>query len=115
MAWNPQALVYPEHQEPGPFKSFPQTYGSTATVVNGQSVRIVAVEALRPVVMQASLLATGAGSWSITEGSGRAALTWTLAATPGTRQSVSVSGETVQISFVATASGKVTGVIASYV
>jgi hypothetical protein len=105
----------PEHADPGPFKPIPQTYGSTATVTSGARPVLVAVEAQRPVVMLATLLSTGAGSWAFQEGNGRAIVAWTLTATAGTRQSVQLAGETVRISFNATAAGTATAGVASFI
>lgn len=110
-----QQLNRPEHASPGPFKDIPQTYGSSASVVSGSRALLVAVEAVRPVVQLLSLLSTGAGSWLITEGSGRTVLQWTLASTPGTRQTVQVAGESVRVTFSATATGTATAVVASFI
>lgn len=110
-----QELNRIEHVNPGPFKQIPQTYGSTASVVNGSKPTLVAVEMSRPVVVLLSLLSTGAGTWAVTEGSGRAVINWNLASTPGTRQTVQLAGESVRVAFAATATGTATAVVASFV
>lgn len=110
-----QQLNRPEHAAPGPYKDLSQTYGSTANVATGSRTLLVAVEATRPVVQLLSLLSTGAGSWLITEGSGRTVLQWTLASTPGTRQTAQVAGESVRVTFSATAPGTATAVVASFI
>lgn len=115
MPFYSQQLNRPEHAVPGPYKDMPQTYGSTAAVVSGSTPVLVNVEATRPVVQQLSLLTTGTGNWQIREGSGRAIVAWTLASTPGTRQTVQVVGETVRVQFSATAAGTATAVIASFI
>lgn len=115
MPFYSQELNRPEHVAPGPYKTLSQTYGSTATVVSGSRPLLVAVEATRPVVQLVSLLSTGAGSWAFQEGSGRAIVAWTLASTPGTRQSVQLAGESVRVQFVATAAGTATAAIASFI
>jgi hypothetical protein len=115
MPFQSNSLTRIEHQNPGPYKQIPQTYGSTATVTNGSRPVLVNVEATRPVVQLLSLLSTGTGNWLITEGSGRAALQWTLAATAGTRQTLQVAGESIRVSFGATAAGTATAVVASFI